>query len=82
MKCRGYVWRSLIKIASTTLKSLAQNHTLGSTGRLITREAGSSPSTYSIFWGTGKHLCALKVAHKRSENDQSVSAASDVHDLV
>ncbi|KAJ3576474.1 hypothetical protein NP233_g401 [Leucocoprinus birnbaumii] len=66
MKCRGYVWRSLIKIASTT-KVLAQNHTLGSAR--ITREAGLSPSTYSIL-GDRETSVRAKVLTK-IENDQS-----------
>ncbi|KAJ3564998.1 hypothetical protein NP233_g7927 [Leucocoprinus birnbaumii] len=64
MKCRGYIWRSLIQISSTA-KILAQNHTLEPTR--IAREAGLSPSsTHSILEETSTRV---KVFTKL-ENDQ------------
>ena len=75
MKCRGYVWRSLIKIASTA-KVLAQNHTLD-TGRLI-HETGSPPGIYSISGNASLRVEMLK----KTENDQPVSTAIDLDDPV
>ncbi|KAJ3561670.1 hypothetical protein NP233_g10054 [Leucocoprinus birnbaumii] len=64
MKCRGYIWRSLIQI-SLTAKILVQNHTLEPTR--IAREAGLSPSsTHSILEETSTRV---KVFTKL-ENDQ------------
>ncbi|KAJ3564996.1 hypothetical protein NP233_g7925 [Leucocoprinus birnbaumii] len=63
MKCRAYVWRSLIEIASST-KVLAQNHTLDS-ARLV-QETGSPPGIYSI---PGNASMRVKIL-KKMENDQ------------
>ncbi|KAJ3564997.1 hypothetical protein NP233_g7926 [Leucocoprinus birnbaumii] len=63
MKCRGYVWRSLITIASST-KVLAQNHTLES-ARLV-QETGSPPGIYSIPGNASMRVEMLK----KIENDQ------------
>ncbi|KAJ3569036.1 hypothetical protein NP233_g5321 [Leucocoprinus birnbaumii] len=63
LKCRSYVWRSLIKIASTA-KVFAQNHTLDSA--CLVREAGSPPSIYNI---SGKASLRVKVLRK-IENSQ------------
>ncbi|KAJ3561671.1 hypothetical protein NP233_g10053 [Leucocoprinus birnbaumii] len=64
VKCRDYVWRSLIKIASAT-KVLAQNHTLD-TGCLV-HETGSPPGTYSISGNTSLHVKTLR----KIENNQA-----------
>ncbi|KAJ3571502.1 hypothetical protein NP233_g3710 [Leucocoprinus birnbaumii] len=63
VKCRDYVWHSLIKIGSTA-KVLAQNHTLD-TGCLI-HETGSPPGTYSISGDASLHVKTLR----EIENDQ------------
>ncbi|KAJ3563796.1 hypothetical protein NP233_g8706 [Leucocoprinus birnbaumii] len=74
MKCRGYVWRSLIKIASST-KVLAQNHTLDS-ARLVC-ETGLSPGIYSI---SGRQSFSVKVLRvENSQPNHSESVVSWIH---
>ncbi|KAJ3576458.1 hypothetical protein NP233_g414 [Leucocoprinus birnbaumii] len=70
VKCRGYVWRSLIKITSST-KVLAQNHTLDSA--CLTRETGSSSGIYSISGNASPRVKLLrKIENDRPNHSEAV----------
>ncbi|KAJ3560250.1 hypothetical protein NP233_g10965 [Leucocoprinus birnbaumii] len=75
VKCRGYVWRSLIKIAST-FKVLARNHTLDSTR--IKRDTDLSPGICKISGETTARVRVLKKI-KNSQPHYSESLVSWNH---
>ncbi|KAJ3563267.1 hypothetical protein NP233_g9050 [Leucocoprinus birnbaumii] len=69
LKCRSYVWRSLIKIALTA-NVLAQNHILDLA--YLVRETGLPPGIYNV---SGKATMRVKVLRKIENSQPNYSKA-------